>query len=219
MTDKMYATAKNAMTSKSRPAVVSRRLRSTPPAGTEASGRARVATLAELSAHDPETLITFRVSALSQLLGRVVEAAVSRELGLSSRQWRVLVILYRLGEATSGEVSRASRLDNSQVSRASYELADKGLAAMRTDARDKRRQLLSVTPAGVALLRRGIVGSQLRQHRLRSRLTDADYDAFGRVLGVLTDEAHALLQESRTGGPGRRSDPTSPRSMSPGAQR
>ncbi len=172
-------------------------IRSVTPAGPPARDSTRAASLAQLRSHEPERLITFRVSALSQLLGRVVEASVSTELGLSSRQWRVLVILYRLGEVTSGDVTRASRLDHSQVSRASYELADKGLVTMRTDAQDKRRQLLSVTPEGVVLLRRGIVGSQHRQQRLRGRLSQADYDTFGRVLDVLTEEAQALLQEAR----------------------
>jgi hypothetical protein len=36
----------------------------------------------------PEELITFRVSVLSQLLARMVDGSVSQELGLSSRQWR-----------------------------------------------------------------------------------------------------------------------------------
>lgn len=192
------------MTNKAKPATEPKQKhrRPTPVAGKAAGSRSRVASLAQLSSHDPESLITFRLSALSQLLGRVVEASVSQELGLSSRQWRVLVILYRLGEVTSGDVTRASRLDGSQVSRASYELAEKGLVAMRTDAQDKRRQLLLVTPAGVAILRRGIVGSHYRQHRLRNRLSEADHEAFDRVLSVLTEEAHALLQECRSGGAG-----------------
>ena len=150
-----------------------------------------------LRRHAPEELITFRVSVLSHLLARVVESSVSRELGLSSRQWRLLVILNRLGPSTSGHVAAATHLDHSQVSRASYELAEKGLIAMDADSLDRRRQLLSVTEAGMALLRQGIVGSMARQDRLRTPLSDADYETFGRVLAVLSDEAHTMLEESR----------------------
>lgn len=157
-----------------------------------------IASAAELRRHDPEELITFRVSALSQLLGRLIEASVSRQLGLSSRQWRVLVILNRLGEATSGDVTRVSRLDHSQVSRASHELVEKGLIEMRTDGADKRRQMLRTTPQGIEVLRRGIVGSQHRQQRLRARMSDEDYEAFRRVLAALTEEAHNLLDEARS---------------------
>jgi DNA-binding MarR family transcriptional regulator len=161
------------------------------------SNKNKALSVAALRRHAPEELITFRVSVLSQLLARVVESSVSQELGLSSRQWRLLVILNRLGPSTSGQVAAATHLDHSQVSRASYELTEKGLIAMATDSGDRRRQLLSATEAGIALLRQGIVGSMTRQDRLRATLSDADYEAFGRVLTVLSDEAHAMLEEGR----------------------
>jgi len=148
-----------------------------------------------LRRHEPEELITFRVSVLSQLLSRVVEGSVSQTLGLSSRQWRVLVMLNRLGPATSGQVAAATRLDHSQVSRASYELVDKGLIAMDSDQADRRRQRLSVTDAGTQVLRRGIVGSQVRQDRLRASLNDADYEVLGRALTALSAEAQKMLTE------------------------
>lgn len=153
--------------------------------------------VAALRRHEPQELITFRVSVLSQLLARVVESSVGQELGLSSRQWRVLVMLNRLGPATSGQVAVATRLDHSQVSRASYELVEKGLIAMDNDQADRRRQRLSVTEAGVGVLRHGIVGSQQRQARLRARLSDADYEALGRMLATLSDEAQQMLAQTR----------------------
>jgi DNA-binding MarR family transcriptional regulator len=150
-----------------------------------------------LRRHEPQELITFRVSVLSQLLARVVEGSVSQELDLSSRQWRVLVMLNRLGPTTSGQVATATRLDHSQVSRASHELVDKGLIAMDSDQADRRRQRLSVTASGVEVLRRGIVGSQARQARLRHCLSEDDYQVFGKVLALLSAEATAMLEESR----------------------
>lgn len=171
--------------------------------------KAQAATLAALRGHEPEALITFRVSVLSQLLSRVVEGSVGGELGLSSRQWRVLVMLNRLGPTTSGQVAAATHFDHSQVSRASYELLDKGLIAMENDPDDRRRQRLSVTPAGVAVLRRGIVGSAERQARLRECLGEADYEAFGRIVEALTVRAQAMIDESREArsGPGRPNTP------------
>ena len=106
-------------------------------------------------------------------------------------------MLNRLGPATSGQVALATHLDHSQVSRASYELVDKGLIAMANDKADRRRQCLSVTEAGVGVLRQGIVGSRARQSRLRARLTDADYEVFGRLLATLSDEAQKMLADAR----------------------
>lgn len=158
------------------------------------------ATAADLRRHAPETLITFRVSVLSQVLARLVDASVGQDLGLSSRQWRVLVVLNRLGPSTSGAVARMASLDHSQVSRASFELVEKGLVAQGDDEADRRRQVLSLTPAGIAVLRDGLGGSLERERRLRACLGDADYAALGRALAALTAEARAMLDERRNGG-------------------
>jgi DNA-binding MarR family transcriptional regulator len=155
------------------------------------------ATAEDLRRHAPETLITFRVSVLSQLLARLVDISVGQDLGLSSRQWRVLVVLNRIGPSTSGAVARMASLDHSQVSRASFELAAKGLVAQAGDAADRRRQVLSLTPAGIAMLRDGLGGSLEREQRLRASLGEADYAALGRVLATLTAEARTMLDERR----------------------
>jgi len=155
----------------------------------------RRASAAELKRHAPETLITFRVSVLAQLLARLVDLSVGEELGLSSRQWRLLVVLNRLGPTTSGAAARMASLDHSQVSRAAFELVAKGLLAQAGDTADRRRQILSVTPAGTLVLRAGLGGSLEREQRLRGCLDAADYAALGRALAALTGEARSMLDE------------------------
>ena len=54
---------------------------------------------------------------------------------------------------------------------------------------------LTVTEAGTEVLRRGIVGSQSRQNRLRACLDDADYEVLGRALTALSAEAQKMLVE------------------------
>jgi DNA-binding MarR family transcriptional regulator len=160
--------------------------------------------LDELQAHRPEALITFRVSVLAQLLARVVDTAVGETLGLSSRQWRLLVVLNRLGPSTSGAAARMASLDHSQVSRAAFELVSKGLIAQAADAQDRRRQVLALTPQGVAVLRAGLPGSMAREQRLRGRLGEADYAALTRALAALTEEARGLLAARKAPARGRR---------------
>lgn len=152
---------------------------------------------AQVRSHAPEGLITFRVSVLSQLLSRLVDASVSKELGLSSRQWRVLVMLNRIGPSTSGDVARVAHFDHSQVSRVSFELTDLGLITQDSDVADRRKQMLSLTSKGLETLKAGLGGSLGRQARLRARLTEADYETFGRVLETLTEEAQLMIQEEK----------------------
>lgn len=163
---------------------------------------AKYASLAQLDAHAPESLITFRVSVLAQQLSRLVDASVREGLGLSSRQWRVLVILKRLGRATSGEVARLASFDHSQVSRVAYELVQMGLATQQDDPVDRRKQLLALTAAGIETLRKGIPGSIEREKRLRGRLTKVEYEVFCRVLQVLGEESRTMLRQGDSGGEG-----------------
>jgi DNA-binding MarR family transcriptional regulator len=160
------------------------------------NGRPR-ATAEDVRRHAPETLITFRVSVLSQVLARLVDTSVGQDLGLSSRQWRVLVVLNRLGPSSSGAVARMASLDHSQVSRASFELVEKGLIVQDDDATDRRRQMLSITPAGMAMLADGLGGSLERERRLRACLSAEDYAAFIRALEVLTAEARTMMDERK----------------------
>ncbi len=155
------------------------------------------ASRAQVASHAPEALITYRVSVLAQALSRLVDASVQARLGLSSRQWRVLVMLNRLGTATSGEVARSAHFDHSQVSRVAFELAQRGLIVQQDHAADRRKQMLTLTAAGIECLREGIPDSQHRQAQLKARLTDDEYETFCRALAVLGDEAGRLLSEVR----------------------
>jgi DNA-binding MarR family transcriptional regulator len=159
------------------------------------------ASAAQLREHAPEGLITFRVSVLSQLLARLVDVSVKDALGLTSRQWRVLVSLNRLGPSSSGDVARMCSFDHSQVSRVAFELTELGLLEQGSAEGDRRKLVLSLTPAATALLRDGIPASMERQARLRARLGEKDYEAFSRALDALTDEAQRMLADRReTGG-------------------
>lgn len=154
----------------------------------------------QLAQHDPQTLITYRVFVAAQAMSRLVDASVRQSLNLTSRQWRILVVLNRLGTAPSGDVARMAGFDHSQVSRVALELTKLGLAEQRMDGNDRRKQLLSLTPKGIDCLRKGLPGSLAREHRLRTRLSEADYHALCRALALVTDEANTLLDEINASG-------------------
>src|SRR5690606_3682238 len=141
-------------------------------------------------------LITYRVFRAAQAMSRLVDASVRSSIGLTSRQWRILVVMNRLGTAASGDVARVASYDHSQVSRITVELIRLGLVKQSNDLNDRRKQLVSLTEAGRDCLRRGLPGSLNREARLRSRLTQRQYEAFCEALTVLTDEAQTLLEDS-----------------------
>src|SRR5690606_27118672 len=136
--------------------------------------------------HSPQTLITYRVFIAAQAMSRLVDNAVRTSLGLTSRQWRILVIINDLQIATSGEVAKTAGYDHSQVSRVAVELTGLGLVEQRMDETDRRKQLLSVTEKGVEVVQRGLPASAAREERFRSQLSQEDYEAFCRALETLT---------------------------------
>lgn len=155
----------------------------------------------DVDSHRPEILITYRISVLAQTLSRLVDASVRTNLDLTSRQWRVLVVLSRLGgSSASGAIARMASFDHSQVSRVTMELAEKGLLTMSNDPQDRRKQILTLTPEGIEQLRLGLPHSLEREARLRGRLTEDEYASFLKVLGVLEDEANNLLDEIKRDG-------------------
>jgi DNA-binding MarR family transcriptional regulator len=88
-----------------------------------------------------------------RLLTRRITSIYNRELrphGLTIQQMNVLVVVFRLQEATQQEVSRALHLEKSTVSRDVGRMCDRGwLIRTRNDRRAAR---LVVTPAGQRLL-------------------------------------------------------------------
>lgn len=145
-----------------------------------------------------EAHLTFRINVLSQLLSRVVDAAVTAELGLSSRQWRVLVTLSRIEPSTPGEIARYANFDKSQVSRVASELEKMGLLTQSDHDADRRKLLLVLTRKGREVIVRGTPGAKERQKRLRGRVSAADYAVFDAVLSALTEEAQSMLSEVKT---------------------
>jgi DNA-binding MarR family transcriptional regulator len=148
----------------------------------------------------PDDLITFRVTVLSQLVSRVVNGHVGQALGLSSRQWRLLITLNRLDRpSTSGEIAQFAHLDYSQVSRAGYELLQKGLVSYAADPSDRRKSYLEMTKEGKKVLDEGLAGTMRRQERLSSVMTGEEYEIFIKVMRKLTDEARRMIDETRAG--------------------
>jgi DNA-binding MarR family transcriptional regulator len=148
----------------------------------------------------PDDLITFRVTVLSQLVSRVVNGHVGQTLGLSSRQWRLLITLNRLDRpSTSGEIAQFAHLDYSQVSRAGYELLQKGLVSYAADPNDRRKSYLEMTKKGKEVLAEGLAGTMRRQARLSSVMTGEEYETFIKIMRKLTDEARRMIDETRAG--------------------
>ncbi|MBV7483918.1 MarR family winged helix-turn-helix transcriptional regulator [Bordetella sp. BOR01] len=145
---------------------------------------------------DPTNLLAYRVLTLSQLLNRGIEVILDTHLGLSVRQWRVLLCVANAGPQSVQDIADFCRYDKSQVSRAVSELLDKKLVATTPSRTDGRRILVGMTAAGRAKYRQGMPLSLARQERLASCLRPRELETFEKVMQTLIHQAETLLQEA-----------------------
>ncbi len=110
---------------------------------------------------------------------------VLREHGLSSQQWRVLRALIEYGELDATELSNRCCLMMPSLSRILKNMLERGLIARRTDSKDQRRSLISLTSAGEKLF------------DTLAPWNEARYDHIENILGKeKLEQLYALLDET-----------------------
>jgi MarR family transcriptional regulator, lower aerobic nicotinate degradation pathway regulator len=105
----------------------------------------------------PPALLRLPVFALSHL-GRAARGAVRgafSRAGLSGRAHFVLVCLHEYGQLSQRELADLIAMDRSDLVKLLDTLERDGQVSRAVDAADRRRHVLSITPAGTATMRRG----------------------------------------------------------------
>jgi len=97
----------------------------------------------------PTWLISEVARVAHPLLADRLAAAGSRGF-----HYRLLAALHEFGPASQASLGRHTGMDRSDVAAAVTELAGRGLAIRGPDPADRRRNVISITPAGAAHLRR-----------------------------------------------------------------
>jgi DNA-binding MarR family transcriptional regulator len=135
------------------------------------------------------TLPSWLVGQVAHAADRLVAEALA-EHGLRRHHYRVLVALAEDGEATQADLGRRLWLDRSDLHGVLAELDDAGLTTRVRDERDRRRNLVALTPAGERALAAADADVQRAQAALLDPLTDAERRALEAALTRLV-EHHA----------------------------
>ena len=100
-------------------------------------------------ANRPTWLISRTFARSSGLLAAGFESHGS---GLRSYHYRLLAALEEWGPASQADLGRGTGIDRSDVTAALSELEGRGLVERSVDPRHKRRNIVTITPAGIAQL-------------------------------------------------------------------
>ena len=90
-------------------------------------------------------------------VSRLAHPLITDELaatGSRGYHYRLLAALQEFGPASQASLGRRTGMDRSDVAAAVNELAVRGLTQRAPDPADRRRNVISITPAGTAHLRR-----------------------------------------------------------------
>lgn len=104
------------------------------------------ARLAPTSRSLPFALIRAREVLLVPLRRMLAEA------GVSEPQWRILRVLIEVGPMSGQELARSACLQPASVSRILQTMVERGYVARVQDAGNRRRQVVSICPAGQAII-------------------------------------------------------------------
>jgi DNA-binding MarR family transcriptional regulator len=93
----------------------------------------------------------FRLSVIGNRVTRAVARVYAKRFRLSAPEWRTMAVLGRYGAMPAHGVIEHTAMDKVRVSRAVARLLAAGRITRRTDANDRRRVILDLTPAGRAV--------------------------------------------------------------------
>lgn len=118
--------------------------------------------------------------------------------GLTLSQLELLGEVSRVGSTTPAELGARLHVRVQSLTDGINDLVSRGLAARRPDEHDRRRQLIELTPAGMALLDADRAERDAWLHTtMRDTLTDLEFDLLMLVAPVLRKLADA--DAARTG--------------------
>ena len=101
--------------------------------------------------------------------------AMLADVDVTEQQWRVLRVLDEMGPQDSTQLAEHSSLLLSSLTRIVQTLVDKGLVTRVTNAQDRRRQTVTITPKGRTVITDNLerateIAARIEEHMGRDRL-------------------------------------------------
>jgi len=134
---------------------------------------------------DLDDFLPYRITVLASHIAVSFARQHAERFGLSIPEWRVVAVLGRHGELSSGEVMDKTSMDKAKVSRAVTRLAAAGIIARKAHPEDQRSNRLELTREGRRIHDRITPIAVDLERELLSVLTREEQETFGRVLAKL----------------------------------
>lgn len=139
-----------------------------------------------------QQFLPYRLAVLAESVSRTMAAVYRRRFELSRDEWRLLAALSETGRIQAAEAAQITTLAKMQASRALRSLESRGLVARETDERDRRHVMVSLQPAGRALLRQVAPLVLAREAWLLEALDEQERAVLDRALDKLLERSRQV---------------------------
>lgn len=139
-----------------------------------------------------QQFLPYRLAVLAESVSRTMAAVYRRRFDLSRDEWRLLAALSETGRIQAAEAAQITTLAKMQASRALRSLESRGLVARETDERDRRHVMVSLQPAGRALLRQVAPLVLAREDWLLEALDEQERAVLDRALDKLLERSRQV---------------------------
>lgn len=152
-----------------------------------------------------DSFLPYRLSVVSNLVSAAIASHYAARFSLSIPEWRVMAVLAAQPGLSAAEVAARTAMDKVAVSRAVASLLRARRLERRVAAGDRRRSILQLSRAGLAVYEQVVpVALQYEQSLLQS-LSATERRQLDEILTLLQRRALAL-QSTRPASPAGRRD-------------
>jgi homoprotocatechuate degradation regulator HpaR len=107
------------------------------------------------------------------------------DVGITEQQWRVLRVLEETGPLDPTRISEQACLLLPSLTRIMQKLEEKALITRAKDPTDRRKQVISITPSGNALIAANLATAVALMDHLRDQMGQGKYEALLDLLNEL----------------------------------
>lgn len=137
----------------------------------------------------------YRLAVLADQVSQCMAQVYAARFQLTRDEWRVLAALHQNPTMKTGDAIAHTTIEKMQASRAITRLEEGGFISRTEAEHDRRHRVLSLTPAGKALVKKIIPLVQAREAFLLEGLDDQERAALDRALDKLTERARTLVSQ------------------------
>lgn len=113
--------------------------------------------------------------------------AMLADVRITEQQWRVLRVLHEAGPLDPTRIADRACLLLPSLTRILQKLTDKGLIVRAPDRIDRRKQVISITQEGVALIEDNLATSLEIMDRLKQQMGEDRFEALLDLLNELDE--------------------------------